>query len=295
VACESSRVAGVSARELAVAPAPGGAVIAWAGSDGLMTMDGVIAPGAFEHVVAAAVGDRVVIGASQGDNTLVFGAALGLAPYRELALIGGIAGASPVVTAGGVRLAPSVWYGGLLVATFDDSWLAHTATLAVPTPAAIELAATSVGDEAAIVWSAGGDCYVERVLDAASGVGWHEPGACRAPHLASIDSGVALAFEGDDGVHLAVAGSIDALHPASAPLVAPGARAPRIVASGGAYWLAYLDDAGTAIAGFVDADGAVHATALGAASALELAVYSGAPRVVAADTDGISQTALCTE
>jgi hypothetical protein len=296
VACAQTRVDGVAASALAIA----GDTVVWATGDGVMQADltgatQMIAPGAYDRVVAATVGDRVVVGASAGDVTMVYGSALGIAPYRELALIGGIAGASPVVTAGGARLAPSVWYGGLLVAEFDDSWIAHTAELAVLTPASTEVAATSVGNEATIVWPAGDACYVERAFDAANGAGWNEPGACRAPHVASVGGGVALVFEQDDGVHLALAATPDALHPSAAPLVAPGARSPRLIAQGGMYWLAYVDANGTAVAGFVDGDGAVQTIALAPASALELAVISGTPRVLALDSSGLALTALCAE
>lgn len=305
-ACARTVVPGVAASALAVAPTPSGATIVWAEPGGVMRLevsrDGVpagapqmTAPGAFDRAVAATIGERVVVGAAGGDTTQVFGAAFGIAPYRELALIGGLAGDSPVVTAGGVRLAPSVWYGGLLVAAFDESWIAHTAQLAVLTPASTELAATTAGDEAVIAWPAGDGCYVERVHDAANGTWWQESGACRAPHLASAGGGVALAFERADGVYLAVAASPAELHPASAQLVAAGAHAPRVIAFGGTYWLAYVDADGTAAAGFVDESGALHVTALEPASALELAVIGGAPRTLAVDAAGLTVTALCAE
>ena len=283
----------MSAGALAIAPVNGGASVVWADGANVVRveLDGngaalgapeVIATGTYARAVAATVGDRVVVGASSGDTTSVFGAALGIAPYRELALIGGVAGSSPVVTAGGTKLAPSVWYGGLLVAALDDTWIAHTAELAVLTPASTEVAATDVGDSAAIVWSTADRCYVEVATSATTGTTWSVPGACHAPHVAALGEDVTLAFERADGVYV---GDLN-----GAQLIAPGARAPRVAAAGGQMWLAYIDESGDAVAGV-----AGDLVSLGPASQVELAVFGGAPRVVTSGDGGLVTTALCAE
>jgi hypothetical protein len=291
-ACTSRTVPGVTAGALSVADTPVGATAVWVAPEGVTSVnlpDGapeLVAPGSYDSATAVTVGTTVVVGASAGDDTRMLEAPFGIAPYHELALLGGVTGASPMVTAGGVKLAPAVWYGGLLLWSFDDQWAPHTAEAAVPSPASTEIAATTVGDEAVIAWSAGGACYIARAHDAATATWWQESGACSSPKLASVGGSVALAFERDGGVYVTTE-----LHPARAQLVAPGAHAPRLVAANGEYYLAYLA-AGMANAGRFDGE-VVNATPLAPATALELAVIDGAPQALAIDDAGL--TSLCVE
>ena len=289
-ACGASTEPGVAAGAFAIAPVNGGARVVWPDASGGRRVElaaggaaigapEMIAAGAFDRAVAATVGDRVVVAASRGDTTSVLGAALGVAPYLELALIGGVAGNAPVVTAGGTKLAPSVWYGGLLVSALDDSWIAHTAQLAVLTPASTEIAAATVGDTAVIVWSTADTCYVEVATSETTGTTWSMLGACHAPALAGDGT---LVFERPDGVYL---GDVH-----GAQLIAPGARAPRVASAGGRTWLAYLDASGNAVAGVPG-----EMLSLGPASSLELVEFGGAPRVVTAGDGGLTTTALCAE
>jgi hypothetical protein len=301
VACASATIAGASAPQLGVAATSTGASVVWAGGGPVMRLDldddgaalaapQIAWPGTFDAAIATSVAGRVVVGAVAGETTMLLEAPFGFGAYHELALLGGIVGTSPVVVAGDQLLAPNLWYGGLLVTSLDATWSPHTAQLGVSTSSSTELAATAAGDEAVIAWPAGDACFVERVQGIATGTGSSENGACRAPRLASIDGGVALAFERPDGVYLAVAGTAADLHPAQAALVAAGAHAPRIVASGGQYWLSYLDAGGNVVVQLGD-----QTLALGTATAHELAVFGGAPRELAIDANGLTVTALCAE
>jgi len=281
-------VPGVTAAALSVADR----TVVWVAPEGVTSVnlpDGMpqlIAPGSFDAATAVKVDTTVVVGATANDNTRVIEAPLGIAPYHELALLGGVTGASPMVAAGGVKLAPAVWYGGLLLWSFDDQWQPHTAQASVPSPASTEIAAVTVGDEAVIAWSAGDACYIARASDASTVTSWQEAGACSSPKLASVGGTVALSFERADGVYVT-----NDLHPAHAQLVAPGAHAPRLAAASGEYYLAYLD-AGMATAGRFDGE-VVNALPLAPAKALELAVIDGAPQALAIDDGGL--TALCVE
>jgi hypothetical protein len=300
VACAAATTAGPNALQLGVAATSTGASVVWAGGGPVMRLDldskgaalaapQIAWPGTFDAAIATAVAGRVVVGAVAGETTMLLEAPFGVGAYHEVALLGGIVGTSPVVVAGNQLLAPNLWYGGLLVTSLDATWSPHTAQLGVATASSTELAAIAAGDEAMIAWPAGDACFVERVQSIATGTGSSEVGACRAPRLASIDGGVALAFERPDGVYLAVADTTE-LHPAQAVLVAAGAQAPRIVASGGQYWLSYIDAGGNVVVQLGD-----HTLALGAAIAHELAVFGGAPRELAIDASGLSVTALCAE
>ncbi len=301
IACARETTAGASATQLGVAATSIGASVVWAGGGPVMRLDldedgaalaapSVAWPGTFDAAIATSIAGRVVVGAIAGETTTLVEAPFGFGAYHELALVGGIVGAPPVVAAGDQLLAPNVWYGGLLVTSLDATWSPHTAQLGVATSAATELAATAVGDEAVIVWPAGDACFVERVLGIATGSGWSEPGACRSPRLASLDGGLALAFERDDGVYLTFADAPAGLHPAQAALVAPGARAPRIVTSGGAYWLSYVDADGNVVVQLGSAT-----LSLAPATTHELAVFGGAPRELAMDASELTVTALCAE
>jgi hypothetical protein len=250
-------------------------------------------PGRYDRVVAAAVGDQVVLGAVGDDVTWMLAAPFGLPPYRELALLAGSAGASPVVVAGGDRVTPTAGFGGLLVTGFDATWAPHTSQLEILTPNAVDVAAVAVGDEAIAVWPVDGACYVARVFGAARGASTVEPIACRGPRLASTGADVALVFEGSDGVYLA-RGPAVALHPARAQRLAAG-TSPRIVAIGGRYWISYLDATGALVAGFVD-DSGLHAIPVDSApDAHDLAVVGDLPRVFSASGGTLAMAALCAE
>ncbi|MDB4958020.1 MAG: hypothetical protein JWO36_5589 [Myxococcales bacterium] len=306
VVCETTGSA-VLAGELGVAPTFDGATLVWVPPGGgalhsqrfsrearPVSAAVVVWPGAFQHAVVATVDDQVVAGAVAGDVTVMVSAPLGIAPFRELAILGGLAGPSPMVVAGGQRVSTTVSYGGLLVNGFDDKLGVHTSELAVLTTPSLEVAATAVGPHAIAAWSTDDACYTERIFGVGSGATAVEAGPCHAPRIASNGSDVALVFERPDGIYLA-RGTADALHPASAIRIAAGS-APRIVASGGGFWVSYLDETGTIAAGSIGADLELRTVALaGAPISHELAVVGDLPRVFAADQRGITISTLCLE
>jgi hypothetical protein len=252
-------------------------------------------PGRFDTAAIAAIDDQVVVAATAGITTSLVNAPFGVLPYHELALVGGVSGASPLVAVGVQRIAASVSDGGLLVNGLDAAWAIHTSALAVLTPRAREVAVASIGSEAAIVWSTAAACYLERVFDPARGAGTSEPGACPGPRLAARPAAheVGLVFERDGAIYF-TRGAPAALHPARAIAIADGAS-PRIVAVGGAYWISYLDLNGRAVAGLVGSDGALRTVGLDDATTHDLAVVDGAAVEYTASADGLTASTLCAE
>lgn len=307
VVCETTGATDVLAGELSIAPTFNGATLVWVPAGGgaigtrRITRDArpagevsVAWPGAYQHAVAATMEDQVIVGAIAGDVTFMLSAPLGIAPFRELAILGGLVGESPVVFAGGERLAPTVSYGGLLVNGFDDKWGAHTSELAVLTPQSREVVATAVGREAIAVWSTQEACYLERMYGVSKGATSAEPGACHGPRIAANGGELALVFERPDGVYLA-RGTAAALHPTQAVRIAAG-RAPRIASDTGHFWLSYLDETGAVVVGVLGSDDVLRTLALaGAPATHELAVVGDLPRVFAADSSGLTISALCAD
>ena len=191
--CASSTVAAVPpSSTIAIATMPYGEVALWAPTGGPVMqqrLDQSAVPVGDPEVVwkwpatslsAALIDDTMVVGAVSGDGTYVLGAPLGVAPYRELTILNGSSGASPIVVAGGDRLAPSVSYGGLLLTSFDASWQPHTSEISVLTAESHELAATALDGEAVIAWPTADDsCYFESASDQATGATRTGALACR--------------------------------------------------------------------------------------------------------------------
>ena len=276
------KASSVMAERIGIDGSPADApVVAWAGS--------------YDAATAATVDDQVVIAAIAGQTTFLVSAPLGVAPYRELGLLGGISGASPMVVAGGERLAPSVGYGGLLVNPFDDVWTIQTSSLAVLTPNATQVAATANDHEAMLAWPTSDSCFIERVFASTRDAGWVEPVVCGLPRLASTDEEAALVYERDGNVYV-VHGAPEDLHPAEAILLAAG-HAPRIAVVDGVYWVSYLDANNSVVVGAFAANGTFQPIAepLGSADAHELAIVGGSPRVFAATGGTIVSDALCVE
>lgn len=275
-------------------PAGGGSVMTQRlATDGHVLGDPTIAfAGMFSDATAAVVDDQVIVGALDGDQTWMLAAPLGAPPYRELAIVGGIVGASPIALAGGQRVTASVSYGGMFVNAFDDAWIARTSTHAVLTSSAREIAVAHGDSEALVVWPTQDTCYVEQLADAAHGTTWTDAGACLAPRLATTAADSALVFERDGDIYLArgvVPRATDAVR------IGSGTE-PRIVAAGTTFWLSYVDATGAVIAGVVDGGVGVRTLPLdGAATAHELAVAGGVPHVYTAGPAGLTVSALCTE
>jgi hypothetical protein len=313
--CETSRVASPGAiASLSVTATPIGAVAAWVAPSGVMAQrfadDGSLVeapaiawPGTFDATTVASVDDYVVLGAVAGNNTFVTSAPLGVAPYRELGLIGGIVGPSTMVVAGGEPITASVSWGGLLVNGFDNDWNVLTAQISVLTPNATEIAVTANAEQAMVVWPTSSACFFEQVFDTTHGSGWSDPGACTAPRLASTASNATLAFERDGGVYLSQA-PIGQLHASNATRFVTGSS-PRIAVVGETYWLSYLDATGAIVVGELDgavggsaasdAPGLYRSTSLGSADAFELVDIGGEPRVFAATGDALEISTLCAE
>jgi hypothetical protein len=309
VVCATSRLAQpASVTSLAVAPTSEGAALVWTAGGPVMrepltpdlapVLEPAEAwPGSYDAVTASVSGDLVIVGALSGDGSYLLEAPFGYGVYRDLAILGGRVGAPPIATAGGEQMTAAVWYGGLRVNAIDDSWQVRTSQLGVSSAHATELAITAAGREAMIAWPTTDACYIERVIDPANGTGWIDPVACPSPRLASTgrDADVALVYEGTEGVYLARATVAD-LHATAATLVAPGARAPRIAADGGGYWLGFVDASGAAQAGLVGSDGVLRTTTVAqSALAIELAVVGDEPRMFAVDDSGTTIATLCAE
>ena len=304
--CGQQRIDGFpTTTQLSIAVTASGTNVLWtpAGGGSLMTQrlatdghalgDATVAfAGTFSDATAAVVDDQVIVGAVEGDQTWMLAAPLGAPPYRELAIVGGIVGASPIAIAGGQRVTASVSYGGMLVNAFDDTWIARTSTHAVLTPSAREVAVAHGDRDALVVWPTQDTCYVEQLTDAAHGATWTDAGTCGAPRLASAGTDSALVFERDGDIYLA-RGAV----PRASDAVRIGSGTePRIVAVGTTLWLSYTDATGAVIAGMVDGGLDVHTLPLdGAATAHELAVAGGVPRVYAVGPAGLTVSALCTE
>lgn len=290
----------IGATNVEVAATPLGATMVWPTPAGVMAQrldrDAravgeavLIWPGVYERATIAAIGDQVIVGAVTAELTWMMSAPLGIPPYRELAILGGVVGASPIVTAQSHRLAASVSYGGMQVNAFDATWTPQTALQAVLTGDSHEVAAAS-GDRALVVWPTQDACNIAWLDDAATGESSKQPGRCGAPRLAATT----LAFERDGGIYVT-----HELSPAIALRIGDG-RAPRIAAFGERTWLSYIDASGTLVAGFGDqrpceAGACDQLVAVGPADAHELAIIGGVPRVFAASAGALTVSSLCAE
>lgn len=250
--------------------------------------------GSYQGVAVAAIDEQVIVGAIDGDVTWMLAAPFGMPPYRGLAILGGVVGASPLVLAGGQRVTASVSYGGMIVNGFDDAWTPRTSVHAVLTGSSRELAMAHAGREAVVAWPTDSSCYVEQLIDAAHGTAWSDPGRCGSPRLASTGTDAALAFARDGEIYVTRAAT-DSLHATDAIAIAAGSE-PRIVAHNGAYWLSYLDDSGGIVAGFLDDGLQLHSIALAdSVDTHELVISGGLPRVFAAGPAGLTTSGLCAE
>jgi len=308
-----------SATQVEVAATPLGATMVWTTPAGVMVQrldmnaravgDAVLAwPGTYERATIATLGDQVIIAAVSGDVTWMLSAPLGLPPYRELAILGGIVGESPIVNAGGQHLAASVSYGGMQVTAFDASWTPLTSVQSVLTGDAHEVAAASVGTSAIVAWPSQSTCNIARLFDAAAGESWLEPGRCDAPHIATAVETTAvettaLVFEREGGIYLT-----RQLSPSTALRIADG-RAPHIVAVADRYWLSYIGSDGTLVAGDADQVAAVAEqiasgdgtlargedplAVIGPTEAHELAVIGGIPRAFITGPTSLTVASLC--
>jgi hypothetical protein len=309
-ACEQTRSAAVGrTSQLGVALTSAGATAVWvpAGGGPLMSQalarDGrplaepeVAWAGSYEGVTVAAIDEQVIVGAVDGDVTWMLAAPFGMPPYRELAIVGGVVGASPLVLAGGQRVTASVSYGGMLVNSFDDAWRARTSVHAVLTASSREVAMAQADGEALVAWPTATACFVERLYNAWSGITRSDEGRCGTPRLAASGGDAALVFERDGDILVARA-TPDALRARDAAVIARG-REPRVVAHDGAYWVSYLDPSGDVVAGRLDDELRLHGVALGdeagAADAHELVVSDGLPRAFVAGPGGLTTSGLCT-
>lgn len=300
--CETSSVTGEGPfTSLSVTSSVWGTTAAWVSPSGVMTQGfaddgsptetaGLAWPGTFESTAVASVDDYVVLAAVAGDVTSLTNAAFGLRPYRELGLLGGIAGASPVVVAGGDPVTASVSWGGLLVNGFDDQWSVDTAELSVLTPNATEVTMTANAEQAVVVWPTSDACFFEGVYDKATGIDWSDPVTCAAPRLASTASDAALVFERDGSIYF-VRATPSQLHASNASRIATGSM-PRIVAIGDTYWVGYLDAAGEVV---IARPGTSGSLSLGAAEAFELTVVGDRPQIFATTGDALEISTVCAD
>ena len=297
--CAQAALPGIGTSSLEVVATPLGATMIWIDGgvralrldpDTRAVGDAALAwPGTFDRASVATIGDQVIVGAVAGDWSWMLAAPLGLPPYRELGILGGLSGESPVVVAGGQRLATTVSYGGMQVNELDATWTPKTSLQMVLTGSARDVAATALGGEAIVVWPTEGACHVARLFDAANGASTTEAVTCGAPRLAASALDVGLVFERDGGVYFARAAASE-LSPANAVRIGDG-RAPRLVAVGDRYWVSYLDATGALVAGWPDQLVEVAP----AATAHELAIVGGMPRVFAANAEGVAVSTMCVD
>jgi hypothetical protein len=301
-ACETQRVTGDGPfASLSVTSSTWGTTAAWITPSGVMTQRfaddgspaetaGLAWPGTFDSTTVASVDDYVVLSAVAGEVSVMANASFGQRPYRELGLLSGIAGASPVVVAGGDPVSASVSWGGLLVNGFDAQWNVITAELSVLTPNASEVTMTANAEQALVVWPTGDACFFEAVYDKATGSDWSDPVTCSAPRLASTASDAALVFERDGGIYFVRAAPAQ-LHASNATRIAAGSM-PRIVAIGDAYWVGYLDAAGEVV---IARPGTSAALSLRAADLFELTVVGGTPQIFATAGDVLDVSTVCSD
>ncbi len=307
--CASSTIAAVTpSAAIAIAPVSDGEVVLWAPPGGQVMqqrLDQSAAPIGDPEVVwkwpatslsAALIDDTMVVGAVSGDGTYLLGAPLGVAPYRDLTILNGSSGTSPIVVAGGDRLAPSVSYGGLLLTSFDASWQPHTSELSVLTAESHELAATALDGEAVVAWPTADDtCYFESASDEATGATRSATLACRAPRFAATSTEVVLAFERGYDI-VTTRGTPATIDMADATTIA-GGHSPRLVADGDRVWLSYLDPNGQIVVGVLGDDGSMKATTIPGdePTGHELAVTNGVAQTFATTPAGLVATSVCTD
>jgi hypothetical protein len=301
--------------ELAVTAMPGGASVAWVARAGGDLM-GVNIDGSWQLAATPATVKNtypyVLSALTYLDGSLIYGTNDGNAVKIEVVppdlsnvpasanevacpLMTAHVSDVPALHAGAGYISPITSDTGVQFMPFSSSWAQGTVQLTVPSSAPTDITATSVGTTALVAWSTVNGCYVEHVLDAATGSGASANMPCLAPRLAAGTSDVALVYESLGGIAMAVAAP-DALDPATATVVVPSGASPRVAFDGARYWIAYRDGLGDIKVGYLADDGAVPTVGVVSNAldrAYELVVIDAQPWLFAMDTTGLEATRFC--
>jgi hypothetical protein len=210
--------------------------------------------------------------------------------------IADLASAPPMLVAGSDRVAMITTDIGMDVIPFDSAFASLASVLSVPSDAApIGMAATQVGNTVEVVWSTPTTCYVEQLVDMATGTGAQSSLPCASPQLASNGTIVKLLFEAPGGVYMS-AGAPMAISPTTATLFAAGANSPRIAYDNQRFWISYRDAGGQIIVGYIAPDGRFLSTPMSAAAmhdAYQLTLVNGAPWLFTADSSAFAGQRFC--
>jgi hypothetical protein len=187
------------------------------------------------------------------------------------------------------------WDLGLVVTPYDAALSSQPSMMSVASDPVTALTATELGSKALAVWSTASTCFVEQVMDMATGIGSSNAVPCSSPRVAASSDMVALTFEGPSGIYLST-GAPDTIGSATARLLAPGGTSPRVTFDGTRFWISYLDGNGHVVAGYLSSTGELLTTSITTSpthDAYEMLIVNGSPWVFAVDAGGLAATMLC--
>jgi hypothetical protein len=219
-----------------------------------------------------------------------------LSSYTENACpLGAVISAPPLLHAGPDLVAPVTSDIGMTVIPFNATFVVAASQLSVASSMGpTTMTATRFGNTAVVAWSTITECFVEQLMDMATGFGSQYGMPCASPKLTADSSEVVLVFERAGGIYLS-RGAPLLVSANTATMLASG-TSPRIAFDGNQFWISYRDDTGHLVAGYFGFDGMLRVTSLASApmhDAYDLTIVNGQPWIFTITAGSMSAVRLC--
>lgn len=284
--------------DLSVAKTPTGATVFWASASGsdLYGIDialdrsaspvTVVRSGLFQETAAAYVDGRLIVTGRSDVRGLVHAVPSPIGVGTELANFGVSTFSKTALVGAGPDRIMATSCGQVGYNAFDASWAGVEGTYARTSPGSSDhIEIVPMGARALTAVSLDTGCQFEVATDRATSETRISATRCESSRLATDGANeAAMVLENSGGVEIVV-DAADTLSAEHALPIGLGSS-PRVLRTGGRYWLSFLDPTGNVVVGYVD-NGTVLLRPLvnapATAAGYELAVFDGAPWIIGVD------------